>query len=110
MAALAARPPAVRPAGTFLLRPVGADDAEPMRVELRETDGRLAGWMQPRPDRPRRTVRRVIVGGNEIWLVVEVPDGELDVRLVVDGSAVSGTIREGLEEIPLRGQFVASHP
>jgi len=110
MAVLAARPPALRPAGTFLLHPVGSEDGEPIRVELRDTDGRLEGWVQPRPDRPRRTIGRVIVGGNEIWLVVDVPGGELDVRLVVDGSAVSGTVREGLEEIPVRGQYVASRP
>jgi len=108
MAALAARPPALQPAGTFLFRPAGAEGGEPMRVELQAVDGGFAGWVQSRPDRPRRTVSRVIVGGNEVWIVVDVPGGELDIRLVVAGATVTGTIREGLEETPINGQFVAS--
>jgi len=110
MAALAAVPPTVDPIGTILFTPVGSDRSEPMRVELSRTGGTIEGWFQSRPDRPRRPIRHVVVGGNEVWLVVEVPGGVLDLRLVIEESSVSGRLREELEEVPVSGRYVPPGP
>lgn len=110
MAVLAARTPAVDPAGTFLFRPEGAEAGEPMRLELERTDDGWEGWVQPRPDRPRRPVRRVIIGGNDLWVVVAVPGGEMDLRLTIEGDRVAGVLQEGLERIPVVGHRAPPDP
>jgi CubicO group peptidase (beta-lactamase class C family) len=106
MQELASVPAAFSPLGTFELRPAGVEGGEPMRVRVRADGPDPDGWFQPRPDRPRRELVRVIGGGSEVWLVARTPDGQLDFRLTVEGARVTGTLIEGSEEIQVAGRFI----
>ena len=110
LAELAERAAEVAVSGIYLLHPVGVEGLEPMRVELYETGKGYTGWARARPDGPNRSVARVVAGGDEVWIVVEVPGGELDIRLRVDGQTVSGTIAEGLELMEVTGEHRPGNP